>query len=156
MNLTGRVYENNKIRTAVTYVNPVDGKQTCRDVYVKYKITILEKVGCNTYCYKNEVSFDIEGINEGYVVTGVLQLNSKKGLEFNGTSLWKTIIVTPFGPIEMAYRVNQKIMGKIVNNCRLQLKTMESGWQDKPIEGIIIDTSNYSLGTNAFCAIRKH
>lgn len=156
MNLTGRVYENNKIRTAVTYVNPLDGKQVCRDVYVKFKITILEKVGCNTYCYKNEVSFDIEGLNEGYVVTGVLQLNSKKGLEFNGTSLWYSYIETPFGPIQIVYRVNQKIMGKIVNNCKLQLKTTESGWQNKPVEGFELEASNYALGTNTFCAIRKH
>ena len=53
MNLTGRVYENNKIRTAVTYLNPLDGKQECRDVYVSYKITILDKVGC--YLIKHKI-----------------------------------------------------------------------------------------------------
>ena len=65
MSLTGKVFENNKIRTAVTYINPLDGKPVCRDVYVSYKITIGDKVGCYTYCYKNEVVFDIADINEG-------------------------------------------------------------------------------------------
>lgn len=158
MNLTGRVYENKKIRTAVTYLNPLDGKQVCRDVYVSYKITILDKVGCYTYCYKNEVSFDIEGLNEGFVVTGILQFfgEGKKDLEFNGTGLWKSIIETPFGPIEIEYRVNQKIWGDIVNNCKLQLQTDEQGWQNKPVEGFELESSNYALGTNTFCAVRKH
>ena len=110
----------------------------------------------HTYCYKNEVSFDILGVAEQFLITGVLQLGGKdnKDLEFNGTGLWNSIRETPIVPIEILYKVNQKIWGKIVNNCKLQLQTVEQGWQGNTIEGV--DNTNYALGTNVFCAVRKH
>lgn len=150
MNLTGRVYENKKIRTAATYFNPLSQKVVCRDVYISYKITILEKVGCNTYCYNQEVKFDIDGAAENYTITGVLQVTGKN-LQFKGTSLWNSVL----GPITLLYRVTSEMDGVLVNNCKLQLLSRETGWQDKPSE-VSKNTTNYVLGTNTFCAFRKH
>ena len=158
MSLTGKIFENNKIRTAITYINPLDGKPVCRDVYVSYKITIGDKVGCYTYCYKNEVVIDISNINEGFTVVGILQLFGKnnKDLEFNGTGIWNSVIQTPVGPLEIVYGLSQKIWGKVINNCKLSLQTVEDGWQTKPVEQFpTVENTNYALGTNTFCAVAK-
>jgi hypothetical protein len=158
MSLTGKVFENNKIRTAVTYISPLDGEPVCRDVYISYKITIGDKVGCYTYCYKNEVVFDVANIGEGFTVTGILQLWGKnyKNIEFNGTGVWNSVMQTPFGPLEIVFGVGQKIWGKVINNWKLTLQTAEDGWQTKPVAQFpTVENSNYALGTNAFCAVAK-